>query len=103
MRWLVTLFLLAVAGAIALTFARDLTSRERRRLAATVVAYHAQSGNESRTIPIPGDIEVRLADGRTLRLSLREDRQVKPGSEATVTEMVAPWGAIWYRLATVQP
>lgn len=99
MKWLVGTFLFAAALAITFAFARDVTSKERQRLDGVITAYYAQSGNESRTVPIPGDAAVRLDDGRTLRLGLRTADDVKPGTRVKVSEMIAPWGAVWYRLA----
>lgn len=100
MKWLVIAFLLATATLIVLTLSRDLTSRERRSFEAAVEEYFPQSGNESRTLPIPGDVSVRLPGGTLQRLSLHTDHEVKPGTMVRVSEMVAPWGAVWYRLTT---
>lgn len=99
MKRLVTVFLIITAIAIGLTVTRDLTSRERRSLDAVVTAFVPQFANESRTVPLPGDVEVMLRDGRSLRLSLLTSDEVKAGSHVRVSEMVAPWGAVWYRLA----
>lgn len=99
MKALVVIVLLALAVAIAASVARTALSRERAVVDAVVIEYLPQSGNESRTIPLPGDILVRLSDGRAARLVLDTADDMKPGRAVRVSERIAPWGEVWYRLA----
>jgi hypothetical protein len=74
-------------------------SRERAVHNGKVLTFTPAPGNEVRNILLPGDIAALLADGRTVRLQLNSADDMKTGTAIRVSERVAPWGEVWYRLA----
>lgn len=92
----VVLVLLAAAMLIAAAVRRSVVSRERAVVDAHVVT---QPGDEARNLPLGGTLTSRLADGRTIAIDVPADIALKPGAAVRLSERIAPWGEVWYRLA----
>lgn len=95
----VVLVLLAAAMLIAASVRRSVVSRERAVVDAHVVRFEPQPGDEARNLPFGGTLTSRLADGRTIAIDVPADIALKPGAAVRLSERIAPWGEVWYRLA----
>lgn len=98
MKAVVVIVLLAIAALVALSVYRSLFSIERAVLGATVIAFAPAPGRDSRNVHLPGEIKVKLSDGRVVTLQSTGELEFKPGTQIRVSERVAPWGEVWYRL-----
>ncbi len=95
----VVLFLVAAAILVVASTGRSIVSRQRGEVDARVVSYSAQPGDEARNLPLGGDLTVALPDGRTVEVPVSVDRGYRPGQTVRLSERVAPWREVWYRLA----
>lgn len=97
MKLWVVFFLLLLAVGIAFGISRDLYSRETGRMSGIVVAAKpGGSGYKSPVIEVPS-YSVRLADGRVVEAAAARPLTIPVGGAITVTELVTPWGQVWYR------
>ena len=94
----ITLFLALLVVAAAFGLARDLYSRERATLAGVVVdVEETRTTVKSPTIN-PPSLKVRLDGGATVAVAVKQTHGIKTGDTITVSEMVMPWGQVWYKL-----
>jgi hypothetical protein len=94
----IALFLALLAAGIALGVARDLYSRERAHLTGDVIeVIPGGHGYKSYAVRTPM-LKVRLADGRTVDVAITEPQRFKAGATVELSEMVMPWGQVWYKL-----
>ncbi len=92
------LFFALLAVGVAFGVARDLYSRERGQLKGVVVAVDAGGQDfKSPAIRAP-KLKVRLDDGQTVDVVTSQTVGIQSGETLTITELVMPWGQVWYKL-----
>ena len=96
MKTWVVLFLVLLAAGLAWGLARDLFSRERRSLSATVVAVDLGNPLPKWLPPTPPRLKARLEDGALVDVATTNPASASVGSVITITEWVTPWGQVWY-------
>ena len=92
------LFLAGLAIAAAFGVARDLYSSERTVLKGTVVSADAGGQAYKSSLSRAPNLKVRLEDGQTVDVPVTQTTGFAAGTAINVTEMVMPWGQVWYRL-----
>ncbi|MBK9078512.1 MAG: hypothetical protein WBP38_04885 [Hyphomicrobium sp.] len=94
----IALFLALLLVGVAFGVARDLYSYERGQLTGDVVeVIRGERDNKSFAVRTPR-LHVRLADGRTVYVAVTEPQLFKTGDTISLSEMVMPWGQVWYKL-----
>jgi hypothetical protein len=92
------LFLLLLAVGVMFGVARDLYSRERAVLKGVVTETDA-GGAASKAQPLRSPtMKVRLVDGSIIDVAVTQTSGIAVGQTVNVSEMVMPWGQIWYKL-----
>jgi hypothetical protein len=91
------LFLLVLAIGIAFGVAHDLYSTEQGVVTATVVEARGLINRNKPSETIPPKLTVRLADGSVVSVATTGVEGLKEGAQVEVTEMVMPWGQVWYK------
>lgn len=86
---------LLVVG-IAFGVARDLYSREARVLEGEIVTIKPPTKDFKSAIVSSPRLKVRLDDGVTVDVSTASVTGLSTGQRIAVSEMVMPWGQIWY-------
>ena len=89
---------MALATAAAFGIARDLYSSERTVLKGAVVSADAGGQAHKSSLIRAPNLKVRLEDGQTVDVSVTHTTGFAAGTAINVTEMVMPWGQVWYRL-----
>jgi hypothetical protein len=94
----IALFLALLAVGAVFGLARDLYSRQRATLSGVVVNVEDMRQTvKSATMNTPS-IKARLDDGTLINVAAKQTRGIKNGDTIDVTEMVMPWGQVWYKL-----
>lgn len=92
------LFLALLAVGVMFGIARDLYSRERGIVKGTVVDI-AAGGAASKAQPLRGPcVKVKLADGNIVDVAVTGTSGLNVNQTVNVSEMVMPWGQVWYKL-----
>jgi hypothetical protein len=91
------LFFAVLAIGIAFGVARDLYSFERSVVKGVVVDYNPGGTSPKSPGLTPASIKARLADGAIVTVATKEVTGPAAGSEIDITELVTPWGQIWYK------
>jgi hypothetical protein len=94
----IALFLALLAVGIAFGVARDLYSSERRILSGEVIAVKSLRQDFKSTLMQPPQLEVKLENGEVVDVATASTAGLSPGSKVSVSEMVMPWGQLWYRI-----
>lgn len=97
MKTWVILFLLLLATGIAWGIARDLFSRERGTIVGIVTAVDHGRPLPKWYPPTPPHYTARLPDGRVVQVAAKIPLILPLGAPINVTELMTPWGQIWYR------
>ena len=97
MKTWVVLFLLLLAAGIAWGIARDLFSRPRGTVVGIVTAVDHGYPLPKWYPPTPPRYTARLPDGRLIQVAAKIPLNLTVGASITVTELMTPWGQIWYR------
>jgi len=97
MKTWVVLFLLLLAVGIAFGIARDVASRARGTVVGVVTAINLGHALPKSFPPTAPGYTVRLPDGREVRVAAKTPLNIPVGASITLTEMMTPWGQIWYR------
>ena len=88
---------LLVAGAM-FGIARDLYSRERAVIKATVIEADAGgSASKAQSLRSPS-LKVRLDGGSIVDVAVTDISGLSAGQAVSVAEMLMPWGQVWYQL-----
>jgi hypothetical protein len=92
------LFLLLLAVGVMFGLARDIYSRERSVQKGTV-AESSPGGAANKALPLRGpSMKVRLENGSFVDVAVTQINGISIGQTVTVSEMVMPWGQVWYKL-----
>ncbi|WP_045837394.1 hypothetical protein [Hyphomicrobium sp. 99] len=97
MKTWVVLFLLLLAVGIAWGVARDLFSRPRGTIVGVVTAVDRGNALPKWYPPTSPRYTARLADGRLVTVAAKIPLNFPVGAAITLTELVTPWGQVWYR------
>lgn len=97
MKLLVGLFLFGLAAAVAYGIYTDAMSRPQRTLSATIVDSIAAQFDHKSSASTPARVTAKLADGTIVVIRGAEAAKFSAGQSVELTEMAAPWGAVWYR------
>ncbi|MBY0559567.1 hypothetical protein [Hyphomicrobium sp.] len=97
MKTWVVLFLLLLAAGIAWGVARDVFSRVQGTVVGTVTAVDFGNPLPKWYPPTPPHYTARLPDGSLVTVSARIPLNIPVGGAITITELVTPWGQVWYR------
>ena len=91
------LFMLVLLAGIALGLGRDLYSSERGVVKGVVVdADPGGTGFKSQSAK-PSRFKVRLPGGAIVDVATTNAHSVPNGGDIEVTELVTPWGQVWYK------
>jgi hypothetical protein len=94
----IAVFLTLLAAGLALGIGRDFYSRESAELSGEVLeVIRGDEDYKSHGVRTPR-LQVRLADGRTIYVAITEPERFKAGDSVPLSQMAAPWGAVWYKL-----
>lgn len=77
--------------------ARDLYSTERGVVKGKVVEVVATSATVKSPPASPPHLKVQIAGGATVNVATTDTSGLAAGAEIDVTEMVMPWGQVWYK------
>jgi hypothetical protein len=96
--WMIGLFLALLAVGVMFGIARDLYSRERAVVKGTIVEIDA-GGAASKAQPLRGPlVKVKLADGNIVDVAVTGTSGLNINQSVNVSEMIMPWGQVWYKL-----
>ena len=93
----VVLFLLLLAVGIGFGVARDLLSRQQGTVVGIVTALDFGNPQPKWYPATPPHYPARLPDGRLVAVAAKTPLNIPVGASITLTEMMTPWGQIWYR------
>ncbi len=93
----VVLFLLLLAVGIAFGVARDVLSRPQGTVLGIVTAIDLGHALPKSFPPTTPGYTVRLPDGQLVRVAAKIPLSLPVGASITLTELMTPWGQIWYR------
>jgi hypothetical protein len=91
------LFMLVLLAGIAFGLGRDFYSTERGVVKGVVVSADAGGTEFKSQSARPPRFKVRLADGAVVDVATTNAKSVPNGGEIDVTELVTPWGQVWYK------
>lgn len=96
--FVIGIFLGLLAVALAFGIARDLYSSERRVVTGEIIEIKPLRQDFKATLIRPPQLKVRLDDGTVVDAGTSSVAGLSLGAKISVSEMVMPWGQIWYRL-----
>jgi hypothetical protein len=92
------LFLALLAAGVMFGIARDVYSRERSVVKGTVTQTDP-GGTSNKAQPLRGPcMKVRLESGAVVDVAVTGTSGFPAGKSVSVSEMVMPWGQVWYKL-----
>jgi hypothetical protein len=92
------LFLALLAVGVMFGVARDVYSRERA-VVKGVITETNPGGAASKAQPLRGPgMKVRLESGTVVDVAVTSTSGFTGGQTVSVSEMVMPWGQVWYKL-----
>ncbi len=94
----IVLFLALLTVAVMFGVARDIYSRERSVIKGTVTQTNP-GGAANKALPLRSPaIQVRLETGAVIDVAVTQTSGFAAGQSVNVSEMVMPWGQVWYKL-----
>lgn len=99
MKPMIAIVLAVLIAFVVASVARTVLSRERAQFDGKVSAVLRVPNNDARNTPLPDDLSVLLSDGRTVTVQAGRGSDFKKGAAVRISERVAPWGEVWFKLA----
>ncbi len=90
-------FLLLILAGLFFGLARDLYSTERGVVRGAIVEVAPSRAHNKQPGVEPPKLTVRLADGAVVSVATQLTDGLAAGQEIDITEMVMPWGQVWYK------
>ncbi len=91
------LLILLIAG-VAYSLAHDFGSRPRGIVRAIIVEADGAMFPHKAPSPMPIKLTAQLENGTRVAVRTRNSKLPSIGRDVELTEMVSPWGQIWYQL-----
>ncbi|PPC98774.1 MAG: hypothetical protein CTY31_12165 [Hyphomicrobium sp.] len=94
----VLLFLILLIAGVAYGLMHDFGSRPRGIVRAIIVQADSAKYPYKAPSPTPLKLTAQLVDGTHVLVRTSHSKLPSLGSDVELTEMVSPWGQIWYQL-----
>jgi hypothetical protein len=94
----ILLFLMLLIAGVAYGLMHDFGSRPRGIVRAIIVQADGAIFPHKAPSPTPLKLTAQLDDGKRVAVRTSQSKLPSLGSDVELTEMVSPWGQVWYQL-----